>query len=76
MFTVTLNFVFKVKWKCVKLWAYLCKIFYFLHPNANEMFQQKLRLFPMTVEVCKVGIDGATVNVTGLGLVIGMRGSE
>ena len=59
MFKVTLNYVFKVKWKwkSVKVWAYLCKIFYVLHPNANEMFQKKLRLFPAAVEVCgdKVG---------------------
>ena len=57
MFTVTLNFVFKAKWKCVKYWAYLCKILYFLNPNANEMFQKKLRLLSMAVEVLggKVG---------------------
>ena len=41
----------------MKFWAYLSKIFYVLHPNANEMFQKKLRLFPTAVEVCggKVG---------------------
>ena len=27
--------------KLPTLWAYLCKIFYVLHPNANEMFQKK-----------------------------------
>ena len=33
------------------------QVFFFLHPRANEMFQKKLRLFPMAVEVCggKVG---------------------
>ena len=41
----------------MKFWAYLCKIFHVLHPNANEVFQKKLRLFPTAVEVCggKVG---------------------
>ena len=81
MFTVTLNFVFNVKWiKYVKFWAYICKIFYVLHPNANEMFLKKLRLFPTAVEVCggKVGIVRATVDVTRLGLVLvtGVRPSE
>ena len=37
--------------KCVKFRPYLCKIFYVLHPNANEMFKKKLRLFPTAVEV-------------------------
>ena len=40
LFTVALNFIFKVKWKCVKFWVYLCNIFYVLHPNANEIFQK------------------------------------
>ena len=59
MFTATLNFVFKVKKKFVNFWGYLCKIFYVLHPNANELFQKKLRLFPTAVEVCggKVGYN-------------------
>ena len=41
----------------MKFWVYLCKIFYFLHPNAKEMFQKKLKKFPTAVEVCggKVG---------------------
>ena len=41
----------------MKFEAYLCKIFYVLHLNAKEMFQNKLRLFPTAVEVCggKVG---------------------
>ena len=80
MLTVTLNFVFRVKWKCVKFWAYLWKIFYVLHPNANEMFKKKLRLFPTVVEVCggKGGITRAIVDVTGLLLVLvsGVRGNE
>ena len=41
----------------MKLWAYLCKIFYVFLLIANEMFQKMLRLFTTAVEVCggKVG---------------------
>ena len=83
LFTVTLNFVFKVKWKCVKFWAYLCKIFYVLHPKGNEIMKCSKRsydcfLLQWRFVGVKWGIARATVDVTRLGLVlvIGVRGSE
>ena len=74
----TLNFVLKVKWKCVKFWAYFCKIFYVWHPNANEMFQKKLQLFPTAVEVCggRVGYCSSYSRCNRVRVSVGDRGER
>ena len=42
---------FQGQMKVCEVWAYLCRFFYVLHPNANEMFQKELKLFPTAVKV-------------------------
>ena len=78
MFTMTLNFFSRSN--CVKFWINFLKIFYVLHLRVIKCSKGSYNCFLWLLRFVGVrwGIACATVDETGLGLVLvtGVRGSE